>query len=79
MDDCPRVLVTVEAFALVVEPENAPAILVATGEQGPAGRSGLGAISADAGNAITQGTDSGLYAPDDIPADLLAYYILAKG
>ena len=40
MTNCPRVLVTAEAFALVVEPEQAPVALVATGEQGPAGRPG---------------------------------------
>jgi hypothetical protein len=40
MTDCPRALVTAEAFALVVEPEQAPVALVATGEQGPPGRPG---------------------------------------
>ncbi|WP_339521718.1 hypothetical protein [Pseudomonas sp. EA_35y_Pfl2_R111] len=40
MTSCPRVLVTAEAFALVVEPELAPVTLVATGEQGPPGRAG---------------------------------------
>ena len=40
MTNCPRALVTAEAFALVVEPEQAPVTLVATGEQGPAGRPG---------------------------------------
>lgn len=40
MTDCPRALVTAEAFALVVEPEHAPAVLVAAGEQGPAGPPG---------------------------------------
>lgn len=35
-------------------------------------------ISADAGNAITNGVDGGLYVPDDIASDPLAYYILAK-
>lgn len=40
MTNCPRVLVTAEAFALVVEPEQAPVALVATGEQGPPGRPG---------------------------------------
>jgi hypothetical protein len=40
MTNCPRVLVTAEAFALVVEPEHAPAVLVAAGEQGPPGRQG---------------------------------------
>lgn len=40
MTDCHRVLVTAEAFALVVEPEHAPAVLVAAGEQGPPGPPG---------------------------------------
>jgi len=40
MTNCPRAMVAVEVFALVVEPEQAPAVLVATGEQGPAGRPG---------------------------------------
>lgn len=40
MTDCPRVLVTAEAFALVVEPEHAPAVLLAAGEQGPVGPPG---------------------------------------
>lgn len=40
MTNCPRALVAVEAFALVVEPEQAPAVLVAAGEQGPPGRPG---------------------------------------
>ena len=40
MNDCPRALVVAQAFALVVEPEQAPALLTATGEQGPAGPPG---------------------------------------
>lgn len=40
MSDCLRVLVTAEAFAIVVEPEHAPAVLVAAGEQGPPGPQG---------------------------------------
>ena len=40
MSDCSRVLVTAEAFALVVEPEHAPAVVIATGGQGPAGPPG---------------------------------------
>lgn len=42
MTDCPRALVTAEAFALVVGPEQAPAVLVALGGQGPAGPPGIG-------------------------------------
>jgi hypothetical protein len=38
--DCPRVLVTGEAFALVVQPEQAPATLVALGGQGEPGPPG---------------------------------------
>lgn len=40
MTDCPRVLVTAEAFALVVEPEQAPVRLVALGGQGDPGPPG---------------------------------------
>lgn len=40
MTNCPRAMVAVEVFALVVEPEQAPAVLVATGEQGPVGPPG---------------------------------------
>lgn len=35
-------------------------------------------LSSDPGNAMTHGSDGGLYVPDDIPADPLAYYILAR-
>ena len=56
--------------------------VVAVGAQGPAGAPApvvaVGGISSDVGNAITHGTDGGLYAPDDIPTDPLAYYILAR-
>ena len=56
--------------------------VVAVGAQGPAGAPApvvsVGGISNDAGNAITHGTDGGLYTPDDIPTDPLAYYILAR-
>ena len=56
--------------------------VVAVCAQGPAGAPApvvaVGGISNDAGNAITHGTDGGLYTPDDIPTDPLAYYILAR-
>ena len=57
-------------------------VVVSVAQQGPAGKpapvvSG-GGISLDPGNIITKGTDGGLYAPDDIPTDPLAYYILAR-
>lgn len=37
MTECAAALVAAEVFALVVQPEQAPAALVAAGEQGPAG------------------------------------------
>lgn len=40
MSNCPVPLVATEVFALVIEPEQAPAILVATGDQGPPGPPG---------------------------------------
>jgi hypothetical protein len=61
MDDCLRVLVTTEAFALVVEPENAPAVLIATGEQGPAGPPG------EDGPAGAPGSGSGVTYMQDFP------------
>ncbi|WP_296125381.1 hypothetical protein [Pseudomonas sp. Ga0074129] len=86
MTNCPRVLVTAEAFALVVEPEHAPAVLVAAGEQGPPGPPGANApgsdgrpiISADIDNRLKQGTDGGLHVLDDLIPNPLAYYILAR-
>ncbi|MDP3848630.1 MAG: hypothetical protein Q8R10_19600 [Pseudomonas sp.] len=39
MTECAAALVAAEVFALVVEPQQAPAVLVAVGEQGPAGAS----------------------------------------
>ena len=86
MSDCPRVLVTAEAFALVVEPEHAPAVLVATGEQGPAGPPGAAApgsggspiISADTDNRVKLGGDGGLFVLDNLTPDPLAYYILSR-
>ena len=36
------------------------------------------AIGADAGNRAVAGSDGGLYVPDDLTPDPLAYYILAK-
>ena len=35
-------------------------------------------ISADPGNRAVAGTDGGVYVPDDLVPDPLAYYILAK-
>lgn len=40
MTDPAAALVAAEVFALVVEPQSAPAVLVAAGEQGPAGVAG---------------------------------------
>ena len=57
-------------------------VVVSGGQQGPPGKPApvvsVGGISLDPGNSITNGTDGGLYAPDDIPTDPLAYYILAR-
>ena len=57
-------------------------VLGIPGPPGPPGEKGangdVSSLSADPGNAITVGTDGGLYAPDDIPTDPLAYYILAR-
>lgn len=56
--------------------------VVEVAQQGPAGASGIDPdavlVSADAGNRLTRGTDSGLYVSDDLMPDPLAYYILAK-
>lgn len=52
--------------------------VVVMGRQGLPGRDGAGSISTDAGNAIVTGSDDGLYAPDALPTDPLAYYILAR-
>lgn len=46
---------------------------------GPPGPSGAEAgISGNTGNALTTGSDGGLFVPQDIASDPLAYYILAK-
>lgn len=73
MSDCIDVI-EIEAadHPLVVE-------LGIPGPPGPPGPPGdIGNISTDPGNALTAGSDQGLYVPDDIPTDPLAYYILAK-
>ena len=68
-----------QAFICV---EQSQIVVVAAGQQGPPGKPApvvsVGGISLDPGNSITNGTDGGLYAPDDIPTDPLAYYILAR-
>ena len=47
--------------------------------QGQPGLSGAAAqISLDAWNRLVSGSDQGLYVPDDLASDPLAYYILAK-
>ncbi|MFT4041217.1 MAG: hypothetical protein QM692_23750 [Thermomicrobiales bacterium] len=49
------------------------------GPPGPPGPAGSGtAISADADNRATLGSDGGVYVSDDFAPDPLAYYILAK-
>lgn len=86
MPDCPSVLVAGEAFVLVVEPAQAPALIVSQGPQGPPGPPGRDApgaggapiISADPDNRLKQGVDGGLHVLDDLTPDPLAYYILAR-
>ena len=74
--------IVAERQEIAVVAERQEIAVVAMGAQGPAGAPApvvaVGGISNDAGNAITHGTDGGLYAPDDIPTDPLAYYILAR-
>lgn len=40
------------------------------GPPGPPGANGIGSLSTDAGNALTQGTDGGLYCPAVIQSTL---------
>lgn len=72
--------VVAEKRGVVVMRDPVRQVVAVGAMRGPAGKAGIGGadISADAGNAITTGTDDGLYVPDDIAADPLAYYILAK-
>lgn len=64
MADAPTVLVDTAPFVLVVEPQQVAGVVVASGEQGPAGPPGIGAaeISKDADNQIEQRPD-GLFVP----------------
>lgn len=48
------------------------------GDKGEKGDATVVGVSADPGNNMAVGGDGGLYVPDDIPTDLLAYYILAR-
>ena len=48
------------------------------GVPGPQGKDGQTHISADTPNRLRWGSDGGLYVPDDLTPDPLAYYILAK-
>lgn len=54
--------------------------VVEVAEQGAPGAPGSppGGLSNDVGNAITHGSDGGIYTPDALPTDPLAYYILAR-
>ena len=63
-----------EILELLTEAEQGP-----PGPPGLPGESGVAAISADGGNRARAGSDSGVYVPDDLIPDPLAYYILAKG
>lgn len=82
--DRETVVETMGAPELIVESNEREVIAeIAVGPPGPAGQPGQpgseASLSTDPGNAAKTGTDSGIYVPDDINADLLAYYILAKG
>ncbi|MFM7012182.1 MAG: hypothetical protein ACKO0Z_23115 [Betaproteobacteria bacterium] len=72
--------VVAEKRGVVVMREPVRQVVAVGAMRGPAGKAGVGGadISTDAGNAITTGTDDGLYSPDDIASDPLAYYIIAK-
>ena len=48
------------------------------GVPGPPGKDGQTHISADTPNRLRWGSDGGLYVPDELAPDPLAYYILAK-
>lgn len=48
------------------------------GAAGAPGKDGQTNISADTPNRLRLGSDGGLYVPDDLVTDPLAYYILAK-
>ena len=48
------------------------------GAAGAPGKDGQTHISADTPNRLRWGSDGGLYVPDDLAPDPLAYYILAK-
>ncbi len=58
----PQPVVTVTDQPLRVE-IGVPGLQGPPGPPGPPGANGLGAISADAGNVLTTGTDGGLYVP----------------
>lgn len=51
---------------------------VDAGPVGAPGKDGQTHISADTPNRLRWGSDGGLYVPDDLAPDPLAYYILAK-
>jgi hypothetical protein len=73
-DSVPAVLVEIVVSTPALEVE-----LGIPGPPGPPGPPGdIGNISNDPGNALTAGSDQGLYVPDDITADPLAYYILSR-
>ncbi len=64
MADAPIVIVDAVPHVLVAERQQVAAVLVASGEQGPAGPPGIGGaeISKDADNQIEQRPD-GLFVP----------------
>ena len=75
------VIQTPQPLQLIVQPpaEIKLTLIVGQGPSGPPGKTALvGGISSDTGNSLTSGNDGGLYVPNDITADPLAYYILSK-
>lgn len=74
--DLPPVMLMEGGFAVVIEPDVAPAV-VALSEPGPRG-AGAAEVSSDPDNRLTVGSDGGLFVRDTFIPDPLAYYILAK-
>ena len=69
----------VEVFEVGVQgPPGPPGPQGVQGVPGPQGKDGQTHISADTPNRLRWGSDGGLYVPDDLTPDPLAYYILAK-
>lgn len=69
--------IVIEPLGEIVEVLHEVVEVIEVAEQGPPGAP-IGGLSEDPGNAATHGSDGGLYVPDDIPTDPLAFYILAR-